>query len=234
MIAYFFLSCVFYKRPIHSWMAEGISKHIERCRICSSRSPLKSGLCEICERSLQAVWIPLCCEVKTTRNLCLKCQDFTEKVDSLIQTEIDFCQDCHVPMKILSDEIEFICLRCSLVREKKNLFPKNNKREVSSFKSPYFWNHITKRWAASCLIRCNINKLKIIFKVVVEFIHSPQKKIYSTKTVNYKFFLSKILQFLFQFEKTKQLQKNRAKKWNDLGQFSSISRYVELQCRQRS
>ena len=129
---HFFLSCVFYKRPIHSWMAEGISKHIERCRICSSRSPLKSGLCEICERRegffkseackrCESHTTQLCCEVKTTRNLCLKCQDFTEKFDSLIQTEIDFCQDCHVPMKILSDEIKFICLRCSLVR-KKNFF----------------------------------------------------------------------------------------------------------------
>ena len=106
-----FLSCVFYKRPIHSWMAEGISKHIERCRICSSRSPLKSGLCEICERRkgffksaackrCESHTTQLCCEVKTTRNVCLKCQDFTEKVDSLIQTEIDFCQDCHVPTKM--------------------------------------------------------------------------------------------------------------------------------------
>ena len=93
----FFLSCVFYKRPIHSGMAKEISKRIEGCHICSSRSPLKSGLCEICEREgffkseackrCESHTTQLFCEVKTTRNLCLKCQDFTEKVDSLIQTK---------------------------------------------------------------------------------------------------------------------------------------------------
>ena len=134
----FFLSCVFYKRPIHSGMAEGISKHIKRCHICSLRSPLKSGLCEICEREgffkseackrCESHTTQLFCEVKTTRNLCLKCQDFTEKVDSLIQTEIDLCQDCHVPMKSLSDEIEFICPRCSLVRKKPSFLRTTNRR----------------------------------------------------------------------------------------------------------
>ena len=128
-------------------MAEGISKHIERCHICSSRSPLKSRLCEFCEREgffqseackrCESHTTHLFCEVKTTRNLCLKYQDFTEKVDSLIQTEIDLCQVCHVSMKRLSGEIEFICPRCSLVR-KKTFFSKNNKQEVPSFKSPYF------------------------------------------------------------------------------------------------
>ena len=152
-------------------MAEGISKHIERCRICSSRSPLKSGLCEICQRRegffkseackrCESHTTQLCCEVKTTRNLCLKCQDFTEKVDSLIQTEIDICQDCHVPMKILSDEIEFICLRCSLVRNK-TLFPKNNKQEVPSFKSPYFLKPYDKALSGFVLDQMQYKQVKI-------------------------------------------------------------------------
>ena len=106
-------------------MAKGISKHIERCHICSSRSPLKSGLCEICEREgffqseackrCESHTTQLFCEVKTTRNLCLKYQDFTEKVDSLIQTEIDLCQDCHVSMKRqrLVKKALVNCLFCS-------------------------------------------------------------------------------------------------------------------------
>ena len=135
-------------------------------------------------------------------------------------------------MKSLSDEIEFICPRCSLVR-KKTFFSKNNKQEVPSFKSPYFLKQYNEALSGSCLIRCNISKLQIMFKVLVEFIYSQQKKKhYSTKTavaetsnitflasVNfliffiYKFFLSKILKFLLPFEikpaPKKQSEKNQ-------------------------
>ena len=39
-----------------------------------------------------------------------------------------------------------------------------------------------------------------MFNVLVEFIHSPQREFIPPKRLNFKFFLSKILKFLFQFE----------------------------------
>ena len=113
-------------------MSERSSRHIERCRICHARIPLMSELCNGCETEKGPFKAESCkrckfnttqlfLETKTVRKFCLNCRDFTENSDSLIQTEIFFCIDCHVLMEISSDGANFICPRCSWVK-KKNLF----------------------------------------------------------------------------------------------------------------
>ena len=91
-----------------------------------------SGLCEKCERQetpsktescnrCKCQTTQLFIETKTVRKLCLDCRDFTEKSDTLIQTEIFCCPDCHASMNVSSDGAYFISPRCSCVK-KKSLF----------------------------------------------------------------------------------------------------------------
>ena len=50
-----------------------------------------------------------------------------------------------------------------------------------------------------------------MFKVVIEFIHSPQKRNIPPKRLNYKLFLSKILKFGFNLKKKSVKKKSERK-----------------------
>ena len=71
-------------------MTEGNSRHIKKFRESYERrgGPFKSESYKRCEsHTTQLSW-----KIKSVRNLCLKCLDFTEKGDSLVQTEIFFAK----------------------------------------------------------------------------------------------------------------------------------------------
>ena len=79
--------------------------------MCDARSPLMSELCNRCETQKGPFKTESCkrckfnttqlfLETKTVRKFCLNCRDFTEKSDTLIQTEIFFCINCRVILSV--------------------------------------------------------------------------------------------------------------------------------------
>ena len=112
-----------------SFIKEQLTPKCLRCPICAAGSPLMSGLCEKCERQENSFKTESCkrckfnttqlfLETKTVRKFSLNCLDFTEKSNTLIQTEIFSCPKCYLSMKVSSDELYFICPQCSWVKEK--------------------------------------------------------------------------------------------------------------------
>ena len=201
-------------------MAEGSSRHLDRCGTSASRSPFKSEFCQQCESKTTQ----LCYEIKHERNFCFKCQNFTETDDYRIKPEIYFCQDCRVLMKITSYETECICHICHLVKENKNYTPKKDSSQAISQKAPttkdYYLQKIYKELICGfTLDHIQRKQVKTMFNALVEFIESQNIYI-PLKRLNYKFFISKILDLLFPSEKNKT---NELKKSNALGQFSGIS-----------
>ena len=127
-------------------------------------------------------------------------RDFTENSDTLIQTEIYFCLNCHVLMEISSDGAHFICPHCSW-KKKKTFFSKIEKEapEIKNYYLPKIYNELT---SGLTLDRIQYELAKTMFNALVEFIHL-QNEFKPPKHLNCKIFLSKILSICSKFQQKK-------------------------------
>ena len=151
-------------------MSEGSSRHLERC---GTSDPFKSELCQRCESQTTQ----LCYEIKTEQNFCFESQHFTETVDYRIKSEIYFCQDCRMLMKIKSDETEYICPICHHVKENNNHTPERACSQAPTTKEYYLQKRYNELICGFTLDHIQCKQVETMFNALVEFIQS-QKKLY--------------------------------------------------------